>query len=307
MTAPRTKFITKIVQYDFDIKDPAAAAEYQAMKDRLKATPGRGHWMNSTGGSTPSRILSAGNPYYAESEIELDTTNFLSDNQWNGRLPGKDQGIRVFDWYELYFSNDKFTKTGHYLEITDEMVEIRANTYTCGYCGNKEYVPAGGKLSDWFCHKCLGSEYTEEGRLHMQVMLPVFTSFKAERNKIERTPEELARQLSLYRDAQTVALNKRNDKKLADALAKRNATVAAANEEYAGFKLMMDNSMNVENCIYYTHTRIFSFGWKNELSEEVAKILLSKLRSINFPYQAEVKVKGGKLTYTRIQGSVATK
>ena len=104
---------TKIHYYRFDTSNPEEKREYDAL--RTKLTDGR-HWMN---------CLASQNEYgYSHAagveNIELET-KFLFSNQWNSTT------ARVFDWYEPIFDNRRI-KAGHWLEITDEMREIRRTT-----------------------------------------------------------------------------------------------------------------------------------------------------------------------------------
>ena len=98
-------------------------------------------------------------------DIELETSCLFS-NQWNTAC-----GKRVFDWYEAIYPNRKI-KEGHYLDITDEMRQIRQTTLVCGYCG-KNYP--NGKPG--FCNACLDSEYLKESDLALLRLLPVALKF----------------------------------------------------------------------------------------------------------------------------------
>ena len=50
---------------------------------------------------------------------------------------------------------------------------------------------------------------------------------------------------------------------------------------------LLDRNINAENCIYYSHTRKFCFGWRNPVSESVKSALLDVL--VEFPFDYEIK------------------
>ena len=85
---------TTIHTYRFDIRKPEERTQYDELFKTLKATPGRGHWMESWGG---------GNLHYCPElngvELELET-KFLFENQWNADTPNG-KGIRVFSRPEV--------------------------------------------------------------------------------------------------------------------------------------------------------------------------------------------------------------
>lgn len=217
-------------------------------------------------------------------EIELETTH-LFNNQWNtAPTETSDQGLRVFDWAEGIHIHNRNIKEGQYLEQTDEMREIRRNTYKCGYCG-AQHQAAKGLV---FCDKCLDSEYLEEKDLHLLRLLPV----EATRgNREHLTDAEKAHLLPQYIEQQTVATNSRKVK----ALEKQRENlhkdyekaVYEATTKRDGFLWLMDRNINIDNCIYYSHTDRFSFGWRKPVSDEVASKLLDIISE--FPFNYEIK------------------
>src|SRR6266436_1174217 len=100
---------TKIHTYKFDVSQPDQAREYEALCARLKED-GR-HFFNVLA------IPGHGEHKVNAGEITLEPACIFS-NQWNS-----DQG-RVFDWYEGIYPNRKI-KSGHWLEITEEMRQVR--------------------------------------------------------------------------------------------------------------------------------------------------------------------------------------
>lgn len=68
------------------------------------------------------------------SVVELDT-EYVFDDQWNTTC-----GLRLFDWAEAGYDN-KFIHEGYYLDLTQEMYDIRKNTYKCSFCGESSQDP----------------------------------------------------------------------------------------------------------------------------------------------------------------------
>jgi hypothetical protein len=231
-------------------------------------------------------------------EIELDTAH-LDANQGNTLA-----GVRVFDWAERYLSRsmgmNPDIKSGHYLEQTDEMRSIRANTAACGYCGHRE--PVG---QNQFCPKCIGSEYLKPTELHLLRMLPVSAGAFPKRAPL--TDEEARKLTPRYEYAQGLGVAARNAEKLSkrrqdianlvpNAHAKGAWLVENAEIETRAFTYLMDNGWReIENVIYYPHTGKFGFGWRDPLTDAQVSALLDIITE--FPYLYEIKQASGiKLT-----------
>jgi hypothetical protein len=60
-----------------------------------------------------------------------------------------------------------------------------------------------------------------------------------------------------------------------------------AQTEYEGFSWLLDRNIETENCIYYSHTKTFCFGWRNSLTAEVKAQLEKAL--VGFPFPVEFK------------------
>jgi hypothetical protein len=268
---------TKIHYYYLNTSDAAQAEEYKALCAML--SDGR-HWMNCWA----SREEYGKGPHNAVEDIELET-DFLFSNQWNSTTS------RVFDWYEPIYQN-RHIKSGHWLEITDEMRAIRSNTLVCGYCG-KHWRHASFSHHFLFCDACLDSPYLKESDLHLLRLLPV-SLFRPKREPLtdaERTellPKYIARQTT-GRDSRAVL---RRVKAREDAGAKYNKARATAEAEYKGMIWLLDHNVNIDNCLFYSHTGKFSFGWRSPVSAEVKSALLNIL--CEFPYPYEIKATEGK-------------
>lgn len=277
---------TTIHTYRFDVSTSEGRAGYAALCEKMKALGVDVFctWGGGLGHFTPFTKIDG-------REIELDV-NHLFSNQWNtAPISGfSEKGYRVFDWAEDYPINfPKNIKRGHYLEQTDEMANIRAETAACGYCGKQEPVLKGLK----FCPHCIGSEYLKEGELHLLRMIPTSAH---NTKRAELTTEEKAELLPLYVVAQTSATTARNKAKMEKARIDIEKTYKAAIEkaktEYDGFSWLLENGFPTDNVIFYSHTRRFSFGWRQPVGAAVLSRLLDIIAEFPFPY--EIKTEDGR-------------
>lgn len=262
--------------YWFDVRKPEDKAAYDALAAKLT---GEGLKCFETWGG--------GSHYNAKLDgktLQLET-RFLFADQWNtAPIEGiSDKGLRVHDWaqdYPVDFSSS--IKRGHWLRQTDRMRAIRRETRVCGYCG-KNY-PSGTARGESFCTACIGSEYLKETELHLLRLLPVAMHLP---KRAPLTDAERALLLPLYTAQQT----KGNDAR-AVARAKRvreqNASkFATAKLEHDGTLWLLDHGVNTENCIFYSHRRVFTFGWRAPVSAAIRSQLLDIL--VEFPYEYEIK------------------
>lgn len=277
---------TTLHAYRFDTREPDERAAYEALRETLRATPGRGEWMHSWGGA--GHYLE-----WARKPVEVTLeSDFIFDNQWNtAPIEGvSDKGYRVFDWAENYQRDgQEHIKAGHYLDITDEMREVRRNTHKCGYCGAHEPAAKGYV----FCPHCIGSEYLKMSDLPLTRMMPA-----GERRK-EFPPlseAEKAHLLPLYREAQLHGHTERDKKRIAkaraDVIAKASKKTANAARERDGFLWFMDRGIKTDNLIYYNHTGRFCFGWRSAVDDELRAALLDVVSEFPFPY--DIKCSDGR-------------
>lgn len=259
------------------------ANEYDTLCNKLKA-----QGLKKFGSITANH-----NTWYSEhikplngKQVELET-ECLFDNQWNtAPTDTSENGLRIFDWAEAIYENPS-VKEGHWLEQTKEMKEIRRNTNVCGYCGN--YKPAA--KGDVFCSKCLGSSYLQESELHLTRMMPVNKGlWGGKRQKL--TEAEKAHLLPLYVAAQTKGIKAQAEKVREDIRKTYKRRIETAATEWRGFTWLLDHEILTNNCIYYSHTNKFCFGWRSPLDENVARQLESDLRG--FPFVYEMKENGNQ-------------
>lgn len=268
---------TKLHTYRFDIRLPDEAKLYGELRTTLRATPGRGHWMESHGGALHYC------PGLDGAELELDRKD-LFDNQWNAKTPGG-KGIRVFDWAQDYNPNgNPNLKQGHYLDITQEMVDIRINTWRCGYCGAKESIL---EVSE-FCKHCIDSEYLTEKDLPMLRMRACSRGHKYKTPEL--SAEESAWLLPLFKKAQIHGNSERGRARVAERILEvakeRDRAIRIANTEHDGLMWLLANGINTSNCIFYKHTGKFSFGWRsNGIDPAVYDDLVAALEGFPFEYE----------------------
>lgn len=273
---------TEIISYRFDTRIPEEAAAYGELCAKLDESKKHCAWGGKGSYYFPWAIGGL--------TVELEEAH-LFGNQWHtAPIPGVyKKGIRVFDWAEDYpIDFDKAIKRGHYLVITDEMREILRNTHKCGYCGAQE--PAQKEYA--FCPHCLGSSYLTEDNLHLTRMRPA----DATGDRARLTEAERAYLLPLYQDAQLrgqgargIAAAKAAREKIE---AKYTDAIHKAEAEYRGFTWLLDQGLQVDNVIYYSHTGRFCFGWRQGVSESAVSATLDAVSEFPFPY--DIKCADGR-------------
>jgi hypothetical protein len=283
-----TTIKTVFHSYRFNIENPEQKQAYNDLKEKLSALGLK--CFETWGGSSHYK------PELDGKTITLETEH-LFNNQWNtAPIDGvSDIGLHIFDWAQDYLSRsmgmNPNIKMGHWLEQTPEMREARRNTVACGYCGKQEAAQKGSV----FCPHCIDSQYLKSNELHLLRMKPV----DAKHDRAPLTEAERAYLLPIYRDAQTKGTTERGKARLvklrADIEKKYEKVSIDAKIERNGFLWILDAGLGpnvVENCIYYTHTGKFSFGWRTPLDEETKSVILDKISEFPFPY--ELKCAEGK-------------
>lgn len=272
---------TVLHRYRFDVSKPEQNKEYKDLCNSLKEN-----------GLKVFCTWGGGNGHYCwkpleqldDKELTLET-DCLFENQWNtAPIEGiNDKGLRVFDWAEDYpIDFPKNIKRGYYLEQTPAMVSIRENTVKCRYCGKQE--PAQKYV---FCPHCINSPYLTLDTIHLTRMMRV--SDTSDCPKL--TDAEKDYLLPIYSEAQVKGNTARGmalaKKAREDAIKKYEATIEKAMIERDGVLWLLNRGVNTENCIYYSHTKRFCFGWRNPLSGDVLSHLLDIL--CEFPFDYEIK------------------
>jgi hypothetical protein len=200
-------------------------------------------------------------------------TDFLFCDQYNTKpIEGvSDQGMRIME-----------------ASVSEVIDDIRDTVGKCPYCGH--HTP--GKI-DGFCESCLDSSYLDEQTIKRGGTRIRPVDAKQNREKWEElTQEEWDMLKPQYVKRQTTGKDSRNAEKLRKQRARLHSDHKAKTEaldiERDGMIWLMDNNISVENCIYYSHRKVFCFGWRNKISKGVKKVLDTKLQG--FPFQTDFKV-----------------
>jgi hypothetical protein len=272
---PRIK--TQIYYYKFDISNPQEKEQYKALFKMLKSKG------NDLFNCIDFDNYEQKQDFYNKIKemdkkgfIELDT-KFIFNNQWN--TTPQSHNLRVFDWKESIYTN-RDIKEGYYLNLTEQMKQLRKDTFKCGYCG-KQYIKP--HINKKFCD-CLESEYLKQDELYLLRLV----SISQESHREVLNDKEKAQLIPRYIKAQTIGTTKRGKARIKaqriKLLTDMNKSIKEAKTEYKGFIWLMDRGINTNNLIYYSHTDIFTFGWKSVLSDEVKTELKAKLKGFPFKY-----------------------
>lgn len=203
--------------------------------------------------------------------LEVDTKYLFSD-QFN-TLPIKglsENGLRIM------------------ADSVDEVIDdIRDNVGCCQFCENRTPGIVSG-----FCDNCMDSPYLKEDELRKGAtrILPVGTK-RRKTNWIELTDEEFDKLRPVYVKRQTTGKNSRNAERLRKIrerlVSDCRDKIKTARTNRDGMLWLIDHGIETENCIYYSHTNKFCFGWRQSLAESVKEEL--KARLVDFPYPVEFK------------------
>lgn len=283
---------TKLHSYHFNISNPAEREAYNllrlTMAKQSRHTSPKEFLEMRPSGSGFEHLLLLSSPTHNHSvyEVELDPKHLFSSDQWNTVERGGHSGYRVFDWVEYISPHSRSIKRGHWLEVTDEMVDALQKTMACGYCGamygniHPDHLTAPRHdIGRKFCKKCLGSNYLKESELSLLRLRAV--SVKSGRRE-NLTDEEHAYLMPRYLEAQTESKAQQAAVVLAACRRRVEDAYAKATMEYEGMKLLIENGINTDNVIYHSHVPEFRFGWRSPLSPSVAAAMRDKLEAIGF-------------------------
>jgi hypothetical protein len=268
---------TVLHTYDYNTNNATDCEPWYQLKTRLEKEPARGHRMHS--------IKPPGEHEQEAGKIVLEAEH-LFQNQWNS-----DKG-RVFDWYEEALFNSRGQpmnniKRGHWLEITPAMIAVRRDTLKCGYTGQQfcrfDFPENSFRLN--VTDQCLGSPYLKETELHLCRLLPVCEEWTTKREELTEAEREYL--LPLYIKAQTRTNTAARDKQRAKVLKDFAAATATATAERDGYLWLLDHGVQTENCIFYSHTGRFAFGWRSPYTGKAREALLAAVAKFPFPYDVK--------------------
>jgi hypothetical protein len=267
---------TTLTKYHINTSTQEGAEAWRDLKLKLRATKGRGRRMKALqmpGSYDRERQM-------PEGEIELDPTH-LFDNQWNTVDTDEGNGWRVFDWDQRIVPNPHI-KCGHYLTITEEMIEARNSRRCCGYCGKQTDDPAPE-----FCDKCIGGEYLKESELKLLRLMPAsWDKFQNDRPPLtDRERDEL---VPIHRERTKERRRAQNKARVARQRADAQRKVKQAEHELEVTDWLIEHDIDPGLAIYYSHTDRWCFGWREPLGPEEVEELLGKLGS-EFPAEYDIK------------------
>jgi hypothetical protein len=288
---------TKLHTYDFNLGIISEHQAYTLLKERMMresrrrdrvnfvSTPGHG-----TSGTAFNHLTKLGDvDGVVTYEVELDVKH-LFDDQWNTVATERHTGYRVFDWVEYFDAHNRNVIWGHWLEVTDEMVEARQKTRICGYCEahygtlHEEHLTESEETPG-FCKKCLGSQYLKEDELHLLRLVPITAKRSKRRDLL--TDDESALLMPRYLDAQLEGDKERRAQRTEQQRAQLERQRQLDEMKFDGMTRLLNAGIDLSNVIFHDHHPVFKFGWRSELSPSVAEAMQTKLAEIEFPHPTE--------------------
>ena len=253
-----------VKKYYFDISNDHDAATYSNLKAELRQK-----------GIKKFRAI-ANN----REEVNLEGCFTISPAFLFGDQSNTEEGRRVFDWFESYQTqrHNKNIRHGYYISAGfEELQEARKNRLTCGFCGHQYDREGAPKL----CTHCLDSPYLEAENL------PLLKLAVVGEKRAPLTGKEEAQLRAAFNNRQVKVKAAKTAEKREKITQRHTEAIEVANVEYTGFLWLLDKGINTENCIFYSHSKTFCFGWRKPLDKEVAAKLRKELE--HFPFSVEYK------------------
>ena len=287
---------TKLHTYSFNLGVIPEHQAYTLLKERMMRESRRRDRTNfistTSGGRAFGHLTELGDvDGVVTYEVELDVKH-LFDDQWNTTATEGHSGYRVFDWVEHFYAHNRNVIWGHWLEVTDEMVEARQKTRICGFCAehygtvHEEHLTAP-RANPEFCKKCLGSPYLKEDELHLLRLLP---AGRKSGHREPLTDDERDWLLPRYLDAQLEGDKARRAQRTEQQRAQLERQRQLDEMKFDGMTRLLNAGIDLSNVIFHDHHPVFKFGWRSELSPSVAEAMQAKLAEIEFPHPTEFAV-----------------
>ena len=283
----------ELVYYRIDVSRPEGRKAYAELCETLKEIPFETWRISATVSGAISKFLkslqekldihvSTADYQLHSREIHLETKH-LFESQWNTAEGFRLHNKTEFEWPALHI------KEGYYIRQNPEMIAILQGTAKCGYCGH--HAPVGEKD---FCDNCISSPYLEVANLRLLRMEPIEAPerrtgkpLKTSRGASPLSEDELAVIMPRYVEAQTKFREQQAAKLRADVEAGISKIIERATIKRDGMLWILNAGIPTENVIFYSHTKTFTFGWRNPVSKEVRAELVEKLEG--FPFNFEIK------------------
>jgi len=205
-----------------------------------------------------------------EGVYEIDLS-YIFSNQYNTIETPNSKGFRIFEYCRVYKQNaDDLTNIGYYIaEGIEEIREYQKRLKKCNYCG-KQYLDSDLE----FCEACRTSEYLEEKQYHLLRLTNICDEYSK-----EPLPVHI---ISDIKTKQIKANLQRENKRQKQALIDLQNEIKEKQLEFDVRKSLFENgfsSKEVDNLIYYSHTKQFCFGWREKVQDKQS--LLDRLNKID--------------------------
>lgn len=202
--------------------------------------------------------------------VEIDTKHLFA-NQFNTVC-----GLRMHPSYQWVFFNKKIISC-YVVTLPKEYKTLLNNTLQCGYCG-KQYHTNDLNHNDNYCNSCLGSEYLKTDQLYMLKLQAI--SDKTNRTEPTEPTEQFKAIKKVHKVLQKDFRLKKQAKRFASDLEKNKTERIDIIKQNEVFTILLKNYIDIENCIFYSHKKVFSFGWRSSLSMLQSETISAKIESI---------------------------
>lgn len=242
----------KFETYSIYINDDKGKKEYADLVKRIESL-----------GHVKSRCFAAIGSV-TDSDFDMNQnieTDFLFENQFNS-----ESGKRLFDWREYYLPQRtrQDLKCGYFItEGLEQLNAARMTQFCCGYCGKRYEKP-----SQVFCDACLSSEYLTKDTLYMLALVPVaYDHDKANKMRKTLASDNPSIDWADIQKRQEVARVERLKRKAAKKLEDLKAERKVKDYEISVQIALLENGIDTENLIFYSHTSEWCLGWRDPISD----------------------------------------
>ena len=186
-------------------------------------------------------------------------------------------GKRIFDWADYMSINNRRLRWGHYVVNIEELDEYRRQFYKCGFCGHMETHPG-------WCTKCRGSEYLKPKDYPLLKLRQLTT----EPDYSTQPPADV---LASIKEEQAATARRKAVEWHERTLARLEQKIRDAETEREFINFAIDKGLTyqtLQNCIFYSHTGTFCFGWSTPLTDDEIAGIKDTL-GLGHPYPVEFK------------------
>lgn len=221
--------------------------------------------------------------------ITIDTQHMFTDQCNVGSM-------RLFDSAEMLYASGAHSGSGYYLELEPHDIAARNETLKCGYCGqhygehHESHWPlTKQEKADLFCRKCIGSPNLTVDDIKRGINRLYRVSDMRDEFHKKPTQQQFTSFLSSYDHAQAEARKLRIEQRKKLERARVEQKLREAQAEYDGKMWLLDRDYELDNVIYYTHTKLFGFGWREPLTAEEELHLRVLLEDAPFTFEIKAQ------------------